>query len=186
MFILLSVQRFCECVRPVCSDCELPVKVQVDSRSAMRTIKDELLNSGDLETFSDDQLERAINYTTDTFKNLTDTKEALERKDAKNIILLCFFGEVEVDPEPMRFFIQFLKLWEENLHGSHKFERYCRMLGDDEDDDEHLTPCVQCSSPPKSPSEEVSFPPIQYVHGGYPLGFEIRPVEVCDESPDTI
>ena len=73
----------------------------------MLTIKEELLNSGDLETFSDDQLERAINYTMDTFEHLTDTKEALERKDARNIILSCFFGEVEVDPEQCDFLYEF-------------------------------------------------------------------------------
>ena len=72
----------------MCIDCELPVKVPVDSKSAMLTIKEGLLNSGDLIAFSDDQLQRAINYATDTFKYLTDTKEALERKDARNIILI--------------------------------------------------------------------------------------------------
>ena len=47
----------------MCIDCDLPVKVPGDSKSAMLTIKEGLLNSGDLNAFSDDQYyrEQSIN-----------------------------------------------------------------------------------------------------------------------------
>ncbi len=159
----------CQCERPTCGDCRLPVRVRTDGiKTLILPIKNMLISPEFIETFPDDKLERALLFTLDTF-DLDLTKAALERKDPSTSLLSSFFSEIEEDHKPLLNFIKLLNLEDENPDIFQRMQHYVLLLKDWSDTEENhgetnenLVECVRCSSPSKSSNGEPVYPRLLY------------------------
>ena len=167
---------FCQCDKPVCRGCDLPVQPPEQKVFNFNEIKEDIFSSQLMETTPRDKIDRAFNFITQTYPDLTKTKTAI-RHQSGNELLTAFFEDIGEIYEPFQYLLKFLIKGEEDPLVIQQLKNYSDKIPKEKEDD-ILTPDIQCSSP--TSEEEFHFPPgppVQYVAGNYPEGIEIQPEE---------
>lgn len=161
------MQASCQCRTPTCDNCKRPVliaqapkPVSIEVKPSKNIIPSQIdiLSSlpHTLETIDDGEVKRAICFVTKTYDFLHRTKDAFLRSLSKLELISCLCDEVGQDTEPI---LAFLALLNVGSSSSKEIEKFIKMLLEHQEALQTASQCMECTSPPSSPTNDVPYTP---------------------------